>query len=95
MEKVTKTKQNNMISDEKSFESSACATSKEHMHEGHEENKKNDDRKEMEKEKEWLQPKKGVSMKHVCETCRRKETKNENNNKYEAFSDDEGKEVDE
>ena len=53
IEKVRKMKQNNVISDVKSFESKSCATAKEHMHKGYEENKKDNDRKEKEKENEW------------------------------------------
>ena len=41
-----------------------------------------------EKENEWLQPKNCMSKKHVCETCGKKEDKDNNNNKHVALSDD-------
>ena len=49
IEKVARIKQSDVISDVKSFESKLCATSKEHMHKECGENKKDNDRKEMEK----------------------------------------------
>ena len=43
--------------------------------------KKNDnDRNDTMKETAWLTPKKGTTMKHVCETQGMKENKNANNN---------------
>ena len=57
MGKVTRMKQNNVISDVKSFESKLCSTAKEHVHKGYEENEKDKNTKETEKENEWLQPK--------------------------------------
>ena len=70
-EKVTMIKQNNMTSDVKSFESKLCTTAKEHIHKGYEENKKDNDRKDTEKENEWLQ-KKRMPRKNMCETNGRK-----------------------
>ena len=62
------------------------------MHNGCEVNNKNNNRKEIERENVWLQPKRCVSKKHVCETRGRKEHNNKNNNRHEEFSDEEEKE---
>ena len=76
MEKDTKTQQQDMIGDVKMFESKLSAKAKEHMHEGHEEKKNDNDRNETEKKNEWLQPKTGESMKYVCKMQGMKENKN-------------------
>ena len=65
-----------LIGDVKTFESKLRAKAKAHMCEGYEEKKNENDRNETEKENEWLKPKKGVSMKHVCEMQGMKENKN-------------------
>ena len=49
-----------------------------------------------EKENGWSQPNNCISMKHVCETCGKKEDRgNSNNNEHVEFSDNEEKEEDE
>ena len=93
MEKDARRQQNERIGDVKMFESNLNAKAKDHMCEGHEE-KNNDERNEMEKEKEWLQPKKGVAMKRICEVQGMKENRNRNNSKHEVFSCDEEKDED-
>ena len=65
-----------MIGDVKTFESKLNAKAKEHVCEGYEEKKNDKDRNETEKENEWLQPKNGVSMKHVSKTQGMKESEN-------------------
>ena len=95
MEKDTRAQQCDVIGDVKTFESKLSAKAKEHMCEGHEEKKNDDDRNETEKENEWLQPKKGVSMKRVCEMQGMKENKNKNNNNHKELSFDEEKDEDE
>ena len=66
------------------------------MCKGCEEKKNDNDRNGTIKETEWLMPKKGVTMKHVCEMQGMKENKNtNNNNKHEELSCDEEKHEDE
>ena len=94
MEKDTSRQQNERIGDVEMLESNSNAKAKDYMCEGHEEKKINDQRNETEKEKEWLQPKKGMTMKHVCEMQGMKENRNRNNNKHKKLSCDEEKDED-
>ena len=89
IEKDTRRQKNERIGDVKTFESNLNAKAKDYMHEGHEEKKNNNERDETEKEKEWLQPKKGMTMKHVWEMQGMKENRNRNKNKHEELSCDE------
>ena len=84
-----------MIGDVKIFESKLSAKAKEHTHEGYEEKKNDNDRNETEKGNEWLQPKKGMTMKHVCEMQGIKENRNMNNNECKEMSCDDEKDKDE
>ena len=57
--------------------------------------KNDDDRKETEKDNVWVQSKKGLTTKHVCEMEGTKENKNNNNKKHKELSCDEEKDEDE
>ena len=57
MGKDTRRQQNERIGDVKTFESNLNAKAKDHMCEGYEEKKNNNEMNETEKEKEWLQQK--------------------------------------
>ena len=81
-----------VINEVKSTESKLCATAKEYRHNACEANDKDNERKKMERENAWMQPKKCVSKKCMCETHGRKEHENENNNNHEILSDEEEKE---
>ena len=81
IEKDIRMQQHDMIGNVKIVESKLSAKAKECMYETHEEKKNDNNRNETMKENEWLTPKKGVTMKHVCEIQGMKENENMNNNK--------------
>ena len=91
MGKDIRMQQHDEIGEGKIIESKLRAKAKEYACEGHEQKKNDDDMNETVIENEWMTPKKGMTMKHVCEKQEMKENKSMNDNKHKELSCDEEK----